>query len=327
MRVRIATFNVENLDDVPGAAPSLQQRIQVMEPLLHRLRADIICFQEVHGQEQTGQKRQLLALQQMLAATPYAGYHLASTTTTQNEVYDKRNLVVASRFPILQTQQLRNNLIPKIRYQRATAVPPDSAAQDVSWERPILYVQLAIDNQQVLHLINLHLKSKAPVDIPGQKGSGRNSYMWRSSSAWAEGFFLSSMKRVGQAIETRLLIDTIFDADPNAMIAVCGDLNAEPDEVPVEALCGDVENTENPALNHRALVSCELSIPETARFTYLHKGRKRLLDHMLISRPLLRYYQHSEIHNETLHDESIAFATDVKFPESDHAPFIAAFDF
>ena len=32
-----------------------------------------------------------------------------------------------------------------------------------------------------------------------------------------------------------------------------------------------------------------------------------------------------EIHNEALHDESIAFASDVKYPESDHAPFVAAF--
>ncbi|MGD2247231.1 MAG: hypothetical protein PVF58_02415 [Candidatus Methanofastidiosia archaeon] len=41
---------------------------------------------------------------------------------------------------------------------------------------------------------------------------------------------------------------------------------------------------------------------------------------------MTQYYTKSEIHNETLHDETIAFATDEKFPESDHAPFIAEFE-
>lgn len=30
---------------------------------------------------------------------------------------------------------------------------------------------------------------------------------------------------------------------------------------------------------------------------------------------------------QLLHDESVAFATDIKYPESDHAPVVATFDF
>jgi exonuclease III len=48
---------------------------------------------------------------------------------------------------------------------------------------------------------------------------------------------------------------------------------------------------------------------------------------MLISRNLLAYYGGSEIHNEILHDESVAFAIERKYPESDHAPVVATFDF
>ena len=51
-----------------------------------------------------------------------------------------------------------------------------------------------------------------------------------------------------------------------------------------------------------------------------------MLDHLLISRSLLAHYRGSELHNELLHGESVAFGTDVKFPESDHAPVIAAFE-
>ncbi len=45
-----------------------------------------------------------------------------------------------------------------------------------------------------------------------------------------------------------------------------------------------------------------------------------MLDHILVSRALVAHYQGTEIHNELLHDESVAFATDLKCPESDHAP-------
>ena len=71
---------------------------------------------------------------------------------------------------------------------------------------------------------------------------------------------------------------------------------------------------------------CENTVPESARYTYIHHGQHRLLDHMLMSRNLLSYYRKAEIHNETLHDEGLAFAYDSKFPESDHAPFIVEFE-
>jgi hypothetical protein len=47
-----------------------------------------------------------------------------------------------------------------------------------------------------------------------------------------------------------------------------------------------------------------------------------------MTRPESPGFSHGEvqIHNELLHDESVAFGTDVKFPESDHAPVIAAFE-
>ena len=47
---------------------------------------------------------------------------------------------------------------------------------------------------------------------------------------------------------------------------------------------------------------------------------------MLVSRLLMAHYVGSEIHNELLHDESIAFATDRMYPESDHAPVVARFE-
>jgi endonuclease/exonuclease/phosphatase family metal-dependent hydrolase len=322
--LRIATFNLENLDDKPGQEPTLNERIALMQPQFLRLRADILCLQEVNGQEEPGQPRRLLALAKLLANTPYAGYHQVSTMTEDGtQVYDERNLVILSRFPILEHHQYKHDFAPAPRYRKVTAKPPESEAKEVIWERPILHAKMQLDNTRVVDLINVHLKSKLPTDIPGQK---LDNFTWRTPSGWAEGFFLSSMKRVGQALETRILIDSLFDADEDALLVVCGDFNADLDEVPVETIRGDIENTGNDRLAKRVMVPCERTIPEPSRFSLLHHGKGEMIDHLLISRSLLAHYRGSEIHNELLHDESVAFGTDVKFPESDHAPVIAAFE-
>jgi endonuclease/exonuclease/phosphatase family metal-dependent hydrolase len=324
MKVRIATFNLENLDDKSGQKPTLNERIALMRPQLFRIDADILALQEANGQEEPGHPRRLLALEKLLAGTPYAAYHKVSTMTEDGtQVYDERNLVILSRFPILEHHQYKHDFAPAPRYRKVTAIPQESEAQEVVWERPILHAKIELGDDRVLDIINLHLKSKLPTNVLGQK---LDDYTWKTSSGWAEGFFVSSMKRVGQALETRMLVDKLFDADEDALIVICGDFNADLDEVPVEAIRGDVENTGNDKLAKRVIVPCEQTIPEPSRYSLLHHGRGEMIDHLLVSRSLVAHYRGAEIHNELLHDESVAFGTDVKFPESDHAPVIAEFE-
>lgn len=321
--LRIATFNLENFDDKPGKKPTLDERIAVMRPQLVRLKADVLCLQEVNGQEEPGQPRRLLALERLLETTPYAGYHMVSTMTADGaQVYDERNLVILSRYEIGEHHSCKHDYAPAPRYQKVTAEPREEEADEVTWERPILQAKINLDDGKVLHVINLHLKSRLPSYIKGQK---LGTYTWKTAYGWAEGFFLSSMKRVGQALETRILIDRIFDEDEEALIVVCGDFNARSGEVPMEAIRGDVENTGNARLVKRVLVPCERTIPEPSRYSLFHRGVGKMLDHLLVSRYLVTFYLGSEIHNELLHDESISFTDDKLFPESDHAPVVAEF--
>ena len=322
MPIRIATFNLENFDDQQGATPTLAERIAAMRPQLERVNADVLCLQEVHAQG-AADNRTLAALDQLVAGTQYAGYNRATTTTVDGDLYRFRNLVVLSSLPIAGEHQIRDTDGPQPSYQFATANPPDQTADAVEWERPMLHVELLLAPGRVLHVINLHLKSKIASNVAGQKV---NNYTWRTPSAWAEGSFVSSMKRVGQALQTRLTVDEIFDAGAaETLIAIFGDLNAEADEVPVRAICGNVEDTGNPAHAQRVLVPCQKNIPESTRYSLLHLGHGEMIDHVLASRDLFRFFDHAEIHNETLVDESGAFRTDVKFPESDHAAVIAEF--
>ena len=324
--LRVATFNIENLDD--PANPTLDVRVPVLRSMLARAHADILCLQEVHGQELDGHtpsapKRDLTALKRVIEGTEYERFFLASTAMSKNVPYDKRNLVILSRYRILESRQYNNDFIDPLRYRRVTARPKEDEAVKIGWERPVFYARLDVPGYGPLHVINLHLKSKLATRIPGQD---EGSYAWRSPAGWAEGFFLSSIKRVGQALETRVLLDELLEADPGASIIVCGDLNAEPHEVPVEAIAGRVENTDNPDLRHLVLVACSRSIPETVRFSHYHHGHGNLLDHMLVSQALLPHFRGAEIYNENLHDESLKHRYDTKYPESDHAPFVAEFD-
>lgn len=189
----------------------------------------------------------------------------------------------------------------------------------------MLYTQIDIGSGRTLHLINVHLKSKLASNIPGQK---IDNYTWRTVSAWAEGSFISSMKRVGQALQARLLIDNIFDTDGlGSLIVIAGDFNAQADEVSFKAICGPVEETGNSAHAARLMIPCENNIPDSVRYSLFHLGKGQMLDHIVVSRPLLRHFRGAEIHNEALPDESGAFRQDTKFPESDHAPVVAEFDF
>ena len=321
MTIRIATFNLENLDDVAGAKPTLAERIRIMRPQLERVNADILCLQEVHSQG-ANNARTLAALNEMLGNTQYAGFHRQTTVTGTGQLYDVRNLVTLSRFLIASTRVIRDSEGPRPSYKMATANPPDLTASALEWERPMLYTQIDVGGGLLLHVINVHLKSKLPATIPGQKV---DNFTWRTASAWAEGSFIAAMKRVGQALQARLLIESIFDANDGALIAVAGDFNSEADEVPIKAICGPVEETGNAAHSSRMLIPCENNIPGTARYSLFHLGRGQMLDHVIASRGLIRFFRHAEIHNEALPDESGAFRVDSQFPESDHAPVIAEF--
>lgn len=62
-----------------------------------------------------------------------------------------------------------------------------------------------------------------------------------------------TFKPLGQALETRIFVNTSFDGDSEAKFIIRGDLNAETSEVPMQALRRDVGDTGNPALNSRFL--------------------------------------------------------------------------
>ena len=307
---RLATFNLENLDD----GPELPRRIARLKPALLRLDADVLCLQEVHGQPTARHKdRTLAALDCLLADTPYAGFARAHTAGGHGP-FDVHNLVTLSRFPIRAIRQVKHDLVPAPSHR----LRADSDAVRVEWDRPFLQTEHDLGGGRVLHVLNLHLRAARAAPVPGAR---RDDGAWANAADWAQGFYLAAMKRVGQALEARLAVDAVFDAEPRALLAVCGDLNAGLAEAPVRTLLARPEETGNPALAGRALVPLEADVPAARRFTVRHGGRRVLLDHILASRALLAAFEATEIHNEDLADE----VADEDTLGSFHAPVLARF--
>lgn len=322
--MRIATFNLESLDLPPKAHVPLEMRFDILRPALTRLDADVLCLQEVNGQSVRGQEeRELTALDQLLDGTPYAAFHRASTTGPGGRgVADVHNLVTLSRYPFLVVREVRHSLVPPVRYALQTAVPAEPAEMPLRFDRPLLVTDIDLGKGRRLAVVNLHLRAPLAASVAGQKLA---PFVWKSVSGWAEGYFLATVRRAEQALELRLLVDSMFAEDPHQLLAVAGDFNAEDHEAPLKIVVGAEEDTGNAALSSMSLVVLDRALAADRRWSILHYGRQQMLDHILVSRSLYGLFRSIEVHNEALGDEAIGYAKALHPPGSYHAAVVAEF--
>jgi endonuclease/exonuclease/phosphatase family metal-dependent hydrolase len=322
MALRIATFNLENLDDGPAAQVPLGARLPTLRAQLARLEADILCLQEVNAQE-SRQQRRLDALDQLLAGSAYEGYARAWTGAEGKKgALSIHNLVILSRTPIRASQQLWHDLVKPPTYRSPQATEGD-APLEVRWERPLLHAEIDLGEGTTLHVVNLHLRAARAAFIEGQKDS---TVGWRSVAGWAEGLFAAAVKQAGQALELRLLIERLLDADEGALIAVCGDFNADTLDMPVRIARGDPADIGNSALAPRALVALEGGFDDAGRYSVIHGPRQVMLDHILVSRALALRCRQIAIDTIGLIDEMESDSLSTRRLGSYHAPLVATFD-
>lgn len=323
--MRLATFNIESLDLPPKAELEIAARATVLRPLLERLDADILCLQEVNGQHVPGRTgRVLKALDLLLEGTAYAGFERAATMAASGAgVADVHNLVTLSRWPIAERRQVKGDLVDPAAWRPRTADPPVTAALPIMPERPLLATTILHPSGARIEVVNLHLRAPLAGGIPGGKVA---PFSWESTAAWAEGYFLSAIKRTAQALELRLLIDGMLDRDPAALVVAAGDYNAEDHETPLKIAVAAEEDTGNGALTPRSLVVLDRAIAADRRWSVLHHGRPQMLDHILASRPLYGRMRDIDVYNETLGDEAVGHDRVNRAAGSYHAPVVAVFD-
>ena len=304
----IASYNLDSLDDTDEDSRRFDTRAAVLRPKLVELRADILCLQEIHSQKIGGERR-LRALDSLLEGTPYAGYGRVHTVGDAGRSADVHNLVTLSRYPILNSGQVRHDLVPPLPWPQ---LADSEGSEPVTWDRPFLHAELDCGSARRLHVLNLHLRAPIAAHVP----AGRDHGQWRSTQLWAQGFARASLKRIGQALEVRLFVEDIFDEEDEALICVCGDFNAEGPEMPMRLIRASPEDVENAALERRQLIPLDPSGPST-----IHGGRRMRPDHVLASQALAARHRRSALMNKDLPDDTMSDPAD-----SPHAPISAEFD-
>lgn len=316
---RLATFNLENFDTSRGRESELDARRAVLRPILNKMSADVLCLQEVGAQKPPAHgPRQFLALDHLLCDTDYRAYHRATSTRPGSTgAADIHNLVILSRWPITEKSQVHHDIVAKWRWTPPAEELIVSPSVEIEWDRPLLYAKISLPSGVALHVVNLHLRALRAVPL----SQSRTGVVEVSSRVWAEGQFLAAQKREGQALEARLFAEGLFDQDPDALIAICGDLNSEERDMPARLLAGGPgEDPERRA--SRALVPLAARVKAADRFTIVHATKSMLIDHIFASRPLAAACTDVLILNSGLQDE---FSAKDPVLGSLHAPVIASF--
>jgi len=313
--LRLATFNLENLDWAATHPEAFARRRAALLPLLGAIDADILCLQEIDAQKTSRHgPRAYFSLDRLLAETPWDAFHRATSVRPGADTpADKHNLAILSRWPIHAQRQIHHDIVRGWSWLPPCDGDTEPPPIDISWDRPVLYAAINIPNGRRLHVVNLHLRAPRPVPVPTARGEG-------SSRALIEGQFVAAMKREGQALEARLFAEAIFDAEPDALLAICGDFNADEHDAPTRLLRGGRDTGEDAP---RALVALEERIDAGQRYTVIHAGRPTLIDHILASRALAEMWRETIILNEELQDELYA---QEPIDGSLHAPVTAIFE-
>ncbi len=313
--IRIATYNLENLGPPfvdPDSLPNPESRdaawlaherhIESARRMLGRLRADVVALQEVLDEK---------TLRETLAGTVYESYE-ATPLDPAPDV--ERHQVILSRFPIKQFRLHRQeSRVFWVHHGDADPSP-------VEWSRPIVEANVALPGIGPTRFFAVHLKSKRPSEVHRVVKTSHGG--WPSLAAHSEGEVLSSLKRVGQALEVRRLVDALHERYDDARAVVLGDCNDTVDSVPVSIIRGSYVGAKNPALWDKELYPVELSVPEEKQYTLIHDGKPQMIDHILISRSLLGHFQTATVLNETVRDHASAHPPHLFFPDSDHAPVV-----
>ncbi|QGM47482.1 endonuclease/exonuclease/phosphatase family protein [Methylocystis heyeri] len=305
---RVATFNLENLEWTPTGEEAFARRKAVLDPMLRELDADVLCLQEIGAHRPSAHApRRFTALDRLLSGGPYENYHRAASTRPGGPFpADVHNLVILSRFPILERRQIHHDIVPRQSWRPPHEGGPEPEPVEIAFDRPLLYACIALPNETRLHVIDLHLRAPRPAPVPGALGA----------RAVAEGQFLAAQKREGQALEARLFAETLFDLEADARIVVCGDFNADEHDAPTRILAGEGKDEAH------LFRPMEEFVPQEKRYSVIHAGRPTLIDHVLASRSLARTCAGAFLLNRGLEDEVYA-------PEpivgSLHAPLVASF--
>jgi exonuclease III len=176
-----------------------------------------------------------------------------------------------------------------------------------------------------LYLFGLHLNSRFFVHLQSATGVPLPT---ETQMQAADGLIRSEVFRSIQARKMRQVIDGLFAKDPAAQICVMGDFNSLERETPFRIIVGEFTTHDD------ALVSpASTMVSSEKRYSFIGndngdgngKNGRKLIDYILISKPLESSVKSFRIYNDTLSHHNNKPPTPT-FIESDHAPVVMELD-
>lgn len=203
MNVRVASYNVKNLfmerdiDSGSRTRPKSERSLAALAESIERMDADVISFQELSSQETL--EKDLLSRRDLAKKYPHVAW------TKGN---DERGIRVGviSKYPI-------TAVIPHADHE----VKFVDGSGSGKFSRDLLRVDINTDSdpEADLTVYNTHFKSRRPAD-PGEVNA--------------------DVRRLSEGVTTRSIVESEMAEHPNRMFVVCGDMNDNTDDPPVQAI-------------------------------------------------------------------------------------------
>ncbi|MGO9710144.1 MAG: endonuclease/exonuclease/phosphatase family protein [Polyangiaceae bacterium] len=299
MPLTLATYNVLDFfeaTDAPSRA-HLDRKLGNLAAVLTRANADVVALQEVGS---------AAVVKELTARVPELGYGEPIVGTA-----DKRGIrcALVSRLPIVESMV---HTAEHLAFPTFVAGDPPPFGTRIPLRRGIVRARIDAGELGPVDVLVAHFKSNRPLPLRDSRGEIPPV----TTHDYAEAYLRSTVWRAAEALFVRGLVDDLLAANASRHVAVTGDLNDHPLSSVLRVLAGGA-----PA----ELVPCADMVPEQARFSILHHGKRQQIDHILVTRPLRERLQSAQFLNEGLKDHGELGPNAPPLPESDHAPLVVSF--
>ncbi len=303
--MKIATFNVEFLFNEGDHKHSgkmwvytkeyVEKRVDHLAKQISEIDADILFLQEA-ASEEVIQKiiKKTEKDYSYFIATP-DNFGVGNAVLYKSKDCKCESVVATTDYPVFVEGDI-DSIGPRIHSRRA-------------------FIHLTtFFNNKPLHLFGLHLNSRFFVRIKNKELVPILDVNTQIEAA--DALIRSETFRLVQARKMRQAVDEIFSLDKDAFIGVMGDFNSHENETPFRIIKGEFDSHSDSLVNI-ASAWC----PDDKRHSFIGDKGSKLIDYILLSKPLEHHIKSFQILNEGLthHNNKLPSPT---FVESDHAPLV-----
>ncbi|MGH8774504.1 MAG: endonuclease/exonuclease/phosphatase family protein [Jiangellaceae bacterium] len=268
----VATWNVENLflpggDSGPANVEVYTRKLEYLAATIDGAGADVICLQELGGSE---------PVTDLVAAMDDALPQLALGVPDERGI----RVGVLSRYPIAEAYdwlEFPDGGLPDVK-------DPDGNILTAMGRGA---VEVVLDLGEIvagakLRVVTAHLKSRI-LSFPNDR------FFPLDEDERARGAGFALIRRAAEAVAVRVELNRWMPREPDVPVVLAGDMNDEPGAVTTSLLSGPEDGNPNrPDLGDPyRLYNLADRLPADRSFSRIYRNRRELIDHILISRPLL----------------------------------------